>query len=109
MDTGFHVAGPVALWPSHRNTFRLLREAKAYLRVGAPRMQSSLTCQGKEPERRGIVMRTIEDYRRYLHETFDTIDNWCRFGSPDFYTGLEAVEMAKRRSGLPAASAVMWQ
>ena len=45
-------------------------------------------------------MRTLEDYRRYLHETFDAIDNWCRFGSPDFYTGLEAVEMAEEAQRL---------
>ena len=29
--TGFRVAGPVALWPSDRNTFRRRRDAEAYL------------------------------------------------------------------------------
>jgi hypothetical protein len=29
--TGFRIAGPVALWPSDRNTYRRRRDAKAYL------------------------------------------------------------------------------
>ncbi len=40
-------------------------------------------------------MRTIEDFRRYVQETFDAIDGWCRYGTPDFYTGLEAAELAE--------------
>ena len=39
-------------------------------------------------------MCTIEDFRRYLQETFDAIDGWCQHGPPDFYTGLEATELA---------------
>ena len=38
---------------------------------------------------------TIEDFRRYVQETFDAIDGWCRYGTLDFYTGLEAAELAE--------------
>jgi hypothetical protein len=44
-------------------------------------------------------MHTVEDLRRYLQETFDTIDGWCRYGTPDFYTGLEAAELAEEAQG----------
>ena len=45
-------------------------------------------------------MRTIEDLRRYLHETFDAIDGWCQHGTPDFYIGLEATELAEEAQRL---------
>ena len=32
-DTGFRTAGPVALWPSGKNTFLRLKDAKAHLRA----------------------------------------------------------------------------
>ena len=32
-DTGFRTAGPVALWPSGKNTFLRLKDAKAYLQA----------------------------------------------------------------------------
>lgn len=45
-------------------------------------------------------MRTIDDFRRHLQETFDTIEGWCRYGTPDFYTGLEAAELAEEAQRL---------
>ena len=49
--TGFRVAGPVAFWPSGKNTFRRLRDAKAYLQAAGvkdpirPGVRSSLTIE----------------------------------------------------------------
>ena len=40
-------------------------------------------------------MHTLEDFRRHLQRTFDSIDGCCLFGRPDFYTGLDAVELAE--------------
>ena len=34
--TGFRTAGPVALWPSAKNTFARLRDAKTYLATKTP-------------------------------------------------------------------------
>jgi hypothetical protein len=45
-------------------------------------------------------MRTIEDFRRHLQETFDIIDGWCQYGTPDYYTGLEATELAEEAQRL---------
>jgi hypothetical protein len=32
-DTGFRTAGPVALWPSGKNTFLRLKDAKAHVQA----------------------------------------------------------------------------
>ena len=45
-------------------------------------------------------MHTLEDFRRHLQETFDAIDGWCRYGTPDYYTGLEATKMAEEAQRL---------
>jgi hypothetical protein len=45
-------------------------------------------------------MRTIDELRRFLQETFDAIDGWCRYGTPDFYTGLDAAELAEEAQRL---------
>ncbi len=45
-------------------------------------------------------MHTIDELRRFLQETFDAIDGWCRYGTPDFYAGLDAVELAEEAQRL---------
>jgi excisionase family DNA binding protein len=45
-------------------------------------------------------MHTIDELRRFLQQTFDAIDGWCRYGKPDFYTGLEAAELAEESQRL---------
>ena len=45
-------------------------------------------------------MHTLEGLRRHLQQTFDAIDGWCQHGPPDFYTGLEAAELAEEAQRL---------
>jgi excisionase family DNA binding protein len=45
-------------------------------------------------------MKTLEDFRRHLQETFDTLDVWCQYGEPDWYRGLEISEMVEEAGRL---------
>jgi excisionase family DNA binding protein len=45
-------------------------------------------------------MRTLEELRRHLKATFDRIEGWCQYGEPDFYTGLDATELAEEAQRL---------
>ncbi|MGO9111937.1 MAG: hypothetical protein ACLP9L_22150 [Thermoguttaceae bacterium] len=39
-------------------------------------------------------MKTIEELQKHLNKTYSTLEAWVQLGEPDFYTGLEATELA---------------